>query len=82
MKDGWSDAARELAISALGALSDRQPEPESEDGSSDGGQKHVMLSYQWDVQGIVVRINESLQSRGYMTCTLDLLSLRLRVCVG
>ena len=33
---------------------------------ADGEQKHVMLSYQWDVQAIVQRINDSLLSRGYV----------------
>lgn len=42
---GLNEASREMAASALVALSDRQPELASEDGS-DGGQKHVMLSYQ------------------------------------
>ena len=63
---GLSDACREMASSTLVALSDRQPEPVSEDGS-DNGQKHVMLSYQWNDQATIVRLNESLQQRGYFT---------------
>ena len=31
------------------------------------GQKHIMLSYQWDSQPTVIRINESLKRRGYIT---------------
>ena len=31
------------------------------------GQQHIMLSYQWDKQATVQRINESLIGRGYVT---------------
>ena len=41
---GLSECARELAAAALTALSDKKLEMATE------GQKHVMLSYQWDVQ--------------------------------
>ena len=42
---------------------------------ADGEQKHIMLSYQWDVQAIVQRINDSLLNRGYVTW-LDLTHMR------
>ena len=35
--------------------------------AAEGEQKHVMLSYQWDKQVTVKRINESLIRRGYVT---------------
>ena len=59
---GLSAEARELAGSALLALSDKKLEMVAE-----GEQKHVMLSYQWDRQSMVVRINESLLNRGFVT---------------
>ena len=60
-QSGLSDRARELAAAALSALSDRQLVMATE------GQKHVMLSYQWDVQRTIQRLNESLIARGYAT---------------
>jgi hypothetical protein len=59
---GLSAEARELAERALLALSDKKLEMAAE-----GEQKHVMLSYQWDKQVTVKRINESLIRRGYVT---------------
>jgi hypothetical protein len=59
---GMSQAAREQAAAALVALSDRALVMLAE-----GSQKHVMLSYQWNVQTAVQRINESLIARGYVT---------------
>ena len=56
-----SEGARQHAQCALLALSDQQLETISE------GQKHVMLSYQWDDQSILCRTNESLITRGYAT---------------
>ena len=58
---GLSAEGRELAGAALFALSDKKLEVATE------GQMHVMLSYQWDFQAIVQRINDSLLSRGYVT---------------
>ena len=58
---GLSAEARELAGAALLALSDKKLETVLE------GQKHVMLSYQWDFQATVKRINESLLKRGFVT---------------
>ena len=58
---GLSDEARELAAAALLALSDKKLEMVLE------GQRHVMLSYQWDFQATVKRINESLITRGFVT---------------
>ena len=58
---GLSAEARELAGAALLALRDKKLEMVVE------GQMHVMLSYQWDFQATVQRINGSLISRGYVT---------------
>ena len=58
---GLSEEAREFAQAALLALSDKKLEMVIE------GQKHIMLSYQWDAQGTIQRINESLISRGFVT---------------
>ena len=58
---GLSAEARELAGAALLALSNEKLEMVME------GQKHVMLSYQWDFQATVKRINESLLKRGFVT---------------
>ena len=60
-ESGLSAEARELAGAALLALSDKKLEMVTE------GQKHFMLSYQWNFQKTVMRINESLISRGYVT---------------
>ncbi len=56
-----SEEARQHAQCALLALSDQQLEIIFE------GQKHVMLSYQWDDQSIIFQINKSLSTRGYAT---------------
>ena len=58
---GMSAEARELAGAALQALSDKEMVMMVE------GQKHIMLSYQWDNQGTVQRINDSLISRSFVT---------------
>ena len=58
---GLTEAARELAATALSALSDKKLTMAVE------GQKHVMLSYQWDAQSAIVRLNDSLITRGYVT---------------
>eukprot|EP01043_Picozoa_sp_COSAG02_P041955 COSAG02_NODE_3525_length_6615_cov_2.025629_8_plen_462_part_00 len=58
---GLSEDARELAAAALTALSDKELEMVSE------GQKHVMLSYQWDHQAILTKLNQCLIARGYAT---------------
>ena len=78
------------AESALAAL--KPPEEHSEQVES--GDKHVMVSYQWDHQATVRRIVNELQARGYRTwfgapharllClrALDLLPLTVfRLCV-
>jgi hypothetical protein len=59
---GLSAQARDFAQAALLALSDKELQ-----ALSDGEQLHVMLSYQWDGQATVMRINESLIARGYVT---------------
>ena len=58
---GLTEAARELATAALSALSDKKLTMAVE------GQKHVMLSYQWDAQATIQRTNQSLIARGYVT---------------
>jgi hypothetical protein len=82
--DGWSRAAMIAAHGAVKALSDVVPRPLDggnqsllgEEGSdSGGGHGHVMLSYQWDHQRMVKRINGSLRRRGYTTW-LDLADMR------
>ena len=57
---GWSEEARNMAQAALLAL-------EGKELHAVEGQKHVMLSYQWDVQAIIQRVDESLKRRGYRT---------------
>ena len=59
---GLSAEARDFAQAALLALSDKELQ-----SLSDGEQLHVMLSYQWDGQATVMRINQSLIARGYVT---------------
>jgi hypothetical protein len=61
-KDGLSAEARDFAEAALLALSDKELHV-----LADGEQLHIMLSYQWDGQATVKRINESLLDRGYVT---------------
>ena len=58
--DGWTKEARMSADSALLALSGRQPDEHHVEHD-----QHVMISYQWDVQGLVKRIVEELQIRDY-----------------
>ena len=59
---GLSAEARKFADAALLALSDKKP-----DIDMDVEQQHLMLSYQWDKQATVKRLNDSLISRGYVT---------------
>ena len=64
-ESGLSAEARRFAQAALLALSDKkQPEMTV---ASEGEQQHIMLSYQWDKQATVKRLNDSLISRGYVT---------------
>ena len=51
--------ARLAASTALAALEGPAPGPV-------GDQKHVMVSYQWDVQVTIQRLVSSLQARGYV----------------
>jgi len=60
-ESGLSAEARQYAQAALLALSDKEMHADAE------GQKHTMLSYQWKNQATVMRINESLIGRGYVT---------------
>jgi hypothetical protein len=62
--EGWEEEARMHAQAALAALSDRRPD--AAHGRA-AGSKHVIVSYQWDVQGLVRRIVNELQARGYRT---------------
>ena len=59
---GLSAEARKFADAALLALSDKKP-----DIDMDVEQQHLMLSYQWDKQTTVKRLNDSLIGRGYVT---------------
>ena len=59
---GLSAEARQFAQAALLALSDKELNHVDVDG-----QLHVMVSYQWDHQQAIERLNESLISRGYVT---------------
>jgi hypothetical protein len=70
---GLSAQAGEFAQAALRALSDKKLEMVSAES-----QKHVMLSYQWDKQATVMRINESLIARGYVTW-FDLTNMKVRL---
>ena len=57
---GLSAEARQYAQAALLALSGKELHAIQ-------GQKHVMLSYQWNKQATLQRMNESLIGRGYVT---------------
>ena len=61
---GLSAEARQFAQAALLALSDKEMHA---GGMHAAGEKHIMLSYQWDKQATMKRINESLISRGFRT---------------
>ena len=58
---GMSEEARNFASAALMALRDDELQGRAE------GDKHVMLSYQWDAQSVIERLNNLLQSCGYLT---------------
>ena len=58
---GLSAEARQYAQAALLALNDKELHVHVD------GQQHIMLSYQWNKQATVKRINESLIGRGYVT---------------
>ena len=53
--------AKDFASKALMLLSDKELQLNTE------GQKHVMLSYNWAVQSTIIRVDQSLQRRGYLT---------------
>jgi hypothetical protein len=63
---GWSKTAREFAASSLLALSARQIEPHAKPTVDNQQQLHLMISYQWDVQDMAIRICKALQNRGYL----------------
>ena len=56
-----SAEARQFAEGALLALSGKELQ------TITVGQKHVMLSYQWSYQRVMIRANEALVARGYLT---------------
>ena len=58
---GLTPQSREFAQTALMSLSDKELQLSAE------GQQHVMLSYQWNVQPTIKRVDESLKRRGYET---------------
>ena len=60
VEGGLAAETRDFAQAALLALSDKDMHV----GSAGGEQKHVVLSYQWDAQSVIQRLNESLLSRG------------------
>jgi hypothetical protein len=61
---GWSEEARRSARGTLAALADEIGTEEAM-MSSTSAVEHIMLSYNWDHQLVIKRINTSLQSRGY-----------------
>jgi hypothetical protein len=58
---GLTQESREHASAALMAMSDRELQLTTE------GQKHIMISYNWNVQSTIARVNDSLLARGYAT---------------
>ena len=58
---GWTQEAQGCARGALLALSGREALSDV-----DEDRRHLMISYQWDVQDIVRRIVTELQVRGYL----------------
>ena len=61
VEHAFSSEARGFAEAALLALSDKKLQVFAE------GQKHIMLSYQWNDQECVQRINDWLITHGYVT---------------
>jgi hypothetical protein len=61
---GYSDLAKRQARAALAVLHDRTPAaaPARE---GDSAMHHVMISYNWDHQPVIKRINAGLKLRGY-----------------
>ena len=72
---GMSAEAKDFALKALAVLSDRQLQANAD------GQKHVMLSYQWDYQSTMKRVNASLIARGYATW-FGMLDLSERIIIA
>ena len=68
--EGWTQEARMSCESALLSMSDRQPGASGGTGShleDRSDHKHIMISYQWDVQDVAKRIVNELQIHGYRT---------------
>lgn len=72
---GMSAEARQFAEGALLALSGKELQTMAV------GQKHVMLSYQWSHQRVMIRINEALIARSYLTVRLGRNSVSLLIVV-
>ena len=65
---GLSEEAREFARGVLLGLQGSGSGSSSGSGSgSEVACRHIMLSYQWDVQQTIARLNNSLKARGYST---------------
>jgi hypothetical protein len=65
---GHSEEAREFARGVLLGLQGSGSGSSSGSGSgSEVACRHIMLSYQWDVQQTIARLNNSLKARGYST---------------
>ena len=70
---GLSAQTRQYAQAAIHVLALSDQEMHAID--VEGSQKHVMLSYQWDKQETLMRINDSLISRGCLTW-FDLINMK------
>jgi hypothetical protein len=70
---GMSAEAQQFAERALMALSGKELQTVTE------GQKHVMLSYSWNYQSIMIRLNEVLIARGYLTVRLGRMTVSLSI---
>ena len=72
---GWSSAARDFANAALLALSEKDRATptagisisSSSSSNATDLKKHIMISYQWNCQSVILRINAALQQRQYRT---------------
>jgi hypothetical protein len=64
--EGWEEAARNHALGALAALCGRQARPPASPPDTTQ-QKHIMMSYQWNMQHVVKNIVKELQLRGFRT---------------
>ena len=65
--EGWREESQHHAQAALAALADRSSVQRDANDKTNANEKHVMLSYQWDVQPVAKRIVHELQVRRYRT---------------